>query len=154
MGKIMACSLFAAIVILCSLTHVRSDASDHRYKVGEDVPLYANKVGPFHNPRYIQSISSFFFFFLFSMIRFALNWIRFRISFPARFGLDRTKPINWIGTFWDISSVEVIIIAFLGCRIRIQFQMRMRVNQPNWGIGDGDSELSCQCFGFVQSIEP
>ncbi|KAE8021920.1 hypothetical protein FH972_007767 [Carpinus fangiana] len=50
MGKIMACCLFAAIVILCSLTHVRSDASDHRYKGGEDVPLYANKVGPFHNP--------------------------------------------------------------------------------------------------------
>ncbi|XP_059449260.1 transmembrane 9 superfamily member 3 [Corylus avellana] len=49
MGKIMAC-LFVAIVIVCSLTHVRSDASDHRYKGGEGVPLYANKVGPFHNP--------------------------------------------------------------------------------------------------------
>ncbi|XP_075644369.1 transmembrane 9 superfamily member 2-like isoform X3 [Castanea sativa] len=47
--KIMAC-LVAAIVILCSLTHVRSDASNHRYKEGDDVPLYANKVGPFHNP--------------------------------------------------------------------------------------------------------
>lgn len=31
---------------------VRSDASDHRYKPGDFVPLYANKVGPFHNPRY------------------------------------------------------------------------------------------------------
>ncbi|KAG6720660.1 hypothetical protein I3843_03G072800 [Carya illinoinensis] len=49
MEKIMAC-LVAAMVILCSLTLVRSDASDHRYKAGEDVPLYANKVGPFHNP--------------------------------------------------------------------------------------------------------
>jgi hypothetical protein len=58
----MAC-LVAAIVILCSLTHVRSDASDHRYKGGDDVPLYANKVGPFHNPRYIQSTSSFFVFY-------------------------------------------------------------------------------------------
>ncbi|CAH8353791.1 unnamed protein product [Eruca vesicaria subsp. sativa] len=29
---------------------VRSDASDHRYKEGDTVPLYANKVGPFHNP--------------------------------------------------------------------------------------------------------
>ncbi|KAI5677942.1 hypothetical protein M9H77_08892 [Catharanthus roseus] len=29
---------------------VRSDASDHRYKPGDFVPLYANKVGPFHNP--------------------------------------------------------------------------------------------------------
>ncbi|KAG2715305.1 hypothetical protein I3760_03G070100 [Carya illinoinensis] len=49
MEKIMAC-LVAAMVILCSLTLVSSDASDHRYKAGEDVPLYANKVGPFHNP--------------------------------------------------------------------------------------------------------
>ncbi|CAL0329857.1 unnamed protein product [Lupinus luteus] len=29
---------------------VRSDASDHRYNEGDNVPLYANKVGPFHNP--------------------------------------------------------------------------------------------------------
>jgi uncharacterized membrane protein len=48
--KIMV-SLVGTIVILCSLTHVRSDASDHRYKENDDVPLYANKVGPFHNPR-------------------------------------------------------------------------------------------------------
>lgn len=27
-----------------------ADASNHRYKAGEPVPLYANKVGPFHNP--------------------------------------------------------------------------------------------------------
>ncbi|CAA6664728.1 unnamed protein product [Spirodela intermedia] len=27
-----------------------SDASNHRYSQGEPVPLYANKVGPFHNP--------------------------------------------------------------------------------------------------------
>ncbi|OIV91666.1 hypothetical protein TanjilG_26519 [Lupinus angustifolius] len=32
---------------------VRSDSSDHRYNEGDNVPLYANKVGPFHNPRYI-----------------------------------------------------------------------------------------------------
>eukprot|EP00976_Prorocentrum_cordatum_P111387 1195358-Prorocentrum_minimum.AAC.9 len=25
--------------------------SDHKYKSHEKVPLYANKVGPFHNPR-------------------------------------------------------------------------------------------------------
>ena len=24
---------------------------DHKYKKGEEVKLYANKVGPFHNPR-------------------------------------------------------------------------------------------------------
>ncbi|GMH16117.1 hypothetical protein Nepgr_017958 [Nepenthes gracilis] len=44
--------LMAALVLLicyCPVT-VRSDASDHRYKVGDYVPLYVNKVGPFHNP--------------------------------------------------------------------------------------------------------
>jgi hypothetical protein len=48
--KLVPC-LVVSILIFCSVTHVRSDASDHRYKVGEDVPLYVNKVGPFHNPR-------------------------------------------------------------------------------------------------------
>ncbi|GMY24765.1 transmembrane 9 superfamily member 2-like [Fagus crenata] len=48
--KKITVSLVGTIVILCSLTHVRSDASDHRYKENDDVPLYANKVGPFHNP--------------------------------------------------------------------------------------------------------
>ncbi|KAG6779007.1 hypothetical protein POTOM_015371 [Populus tomentosa] len=47
--KLVPC-LVVSILILCSLTLVRSDASDNRYKVGEDVPLYVNKVGPFHNP--------------------------------------------------------------------------------------------------------
>ncbi|GAV58450.1 EMP70 domain-containing protein [Cephalotus follicularis] len=50
MERQMGCLVAVAIVFLCGLTHVRSDASNHRYKVGDDVPLYANKVGPFHNP--------------------------------------------------------------------------------------------------------
>ncbi|KAF5747991.1 transmembrane 9 superfamily member 4 [Tripterygium wilfordii] len=47
--RIMAC-IVAAVLILCGVSQVRSDGSDHRFKRGEDVPLYANKVGPFHNP--------------------------------------------------------------------------------------------------------
>ncbi|KAJ6752669.1 TRANSMEMBRANE 9 SUPERFAMILY PROTEIN, partial [Salix koriyanagi] len=47
--KLVPC-LVLSIVIFCSVTHVRSVASDHRYTVGDDVPLYVNKVGPFHNP--------------------------------------------------------------------------------------------------------
>jgi major membrane immunogen (membrane-anchored lipoprotein) len=43
--------LVIAVLITCCGTQVRSDASDHRYKEGDPVPLYANKVGPFHNPR-------------------------------------------------------------------------------------------------------
>lgn len=40
-----------AVVALFLADKAISDASDHRYKEGEAVPLYANKVGPFHNPR-------------------------------------------------------------------------------------------------------
>lgn len=52
MEKSTTC-LVSAIVILCCfccINYVTSDASDHRYKEGDFVPFYANKVGPFHNP--------------------------------------------------------------------------------------------------------
>ncbi|KAG5531885.1 hypothetical protein RHGRI_026482 [Rhododendron griersonianum] len=42
--------LVIAIIATCLGSQVRSDASDHRYNRGDPVPLYANKVGPFHNP--------------------------------------------------------------------------------------------------------
>lgn len=51
MGKKIVAVLVVAVLLVCSGSHVRSDASDHRYKSGDQVPLYANKVGPFHNPR-------------------------------------------------------------------------------------------------------
>ncbi|XP_050258700.1 transmembrane 9 superfamily member 3-like [Quercus robur] len=38
------------LMVLFGADQVWSSASDHRYKEGEAVPLYANKVGPFHNP--------------------------------------------------------------------------------------------------------
>ncbi|PQQ15425.1 transmembrane 9 superfamily member 3 [Prunus yedoensis var. nudiflora] len=52
MRKTMAVGVpvIIALLILCGVDLVRSDASDHRYKEGDLVPLYANKVGPFHNP--------------------------------------------------------------------------------------------------------
>jgi transmembrane 9 superfamily protein 3 len=39
------------LLLAFAVAGVLSDGSDHRYKTGEPVPLYANKVGPFHNPR-------------------------------------------------------------------------------------------------------
>lgn len=51
------------LLLVFAAIGARSDGSDHRYKVGDPVPLYANKVGPFHNPRsVISNFSSFFFF--------------------------------------------------------------------------------------------
>lgn len=41
-----------AVVVLACVLGAGADGSDHRYKAGDRVPLYANKVGPFHNPRY------------------------------------------------------------------------------------------------------
>ena len=52
--------LFVGALIFFAAGNVRSDASDHRYKEGDSVPLYANKVGPFHNPRYNDLYSSSF----------------------------------------------------------------------------------------------
>ncbi|CAM8951349.1 unnamed protein product [Rhodiola kirilowii] len=43
-------SIVAVLVLSCVVTQVSADASDHRYKAGDFVPLYANKFGPFHNP--------------------------------------------------------------------------------------------------------
>ncbi|GMI85518.1 hypothetical protein like AT5G37310 [Hibiscus trionum] len=50
MERIMACLVAMAVATLCGVSQVRSSSSDHRYKAGDDVPLYANKVGPYHNP--------------------------------------------------------------------------------------------------------
>lgn len=49
----MGCGNYAVVLVLLffGAMKVRSDSSDHKYKSGEEVPLYANKVGPFHNPR-------------------------------------------------------------------------------------------------------
>lgn len=55
MEKSTACLVNAIVVILCCccccISYVTSDALDHRYKEGDSVPFYTNKVGPFHNPR-------------------------------------------------------------------------------------------------------
>lgn len=40
-----------ALATLSLIAVVRSDGSDHKYKAKDQVPLYANKVGPFQNPR-------------------------------------------------------------------------------------------------------
>ncbi|CAL9167999.1 unnamed protein product, partial [Musa hybrid cultivar] len=42
----------AALLLLLLACGLRAgaDGSNHRYKEGDRVPFYANKVGPFHNP--------------------------------------------------------------------------------------------------------
>ncbi|KAI3895373.1 hypothetical protein MKX03_032586 [Papaver bracteatum] len=52
MKKTMGFFTITTVLIIISTlaTQVRSDGSDHRYKARDPVPLYANKVGPFHNP--------------------------------------------------------------------------------------------------------
>jgi len=48
MGKLYGAVLF---VLLLVGFRVEGYGSGHKYKEGDRVPLYANKVGPFHNPR-------------------------------------------------------------------------------------------------------
>ena len=43
--------VLAALLVCCGISGVASDSSNHRYSKSDVVPLYANKVGPFHNPR-------------------------------------------------------------------------------------------------------
>ncbi|XP_059649751.1 transmembrane 9 superfamily member 2-like isoform X3 [Cornus florida] len=43
-------AILLVAALLCCASQVQSAVSDHRYKAGDPVPLYANKVGPFHNP--------------------------------------------------------------------------------------------------------
>ncbi|KAK8588662.1 hypothetical protein V6N13_087567 [Hibiscus sabdariffa] len=45
-----ACLVALAVASLCCIAPVTSTASDHRYKAGDEVPFFANKVGPFRNP--------------------------------------------------------------------------------------------------------
>ncbi|XP_064961287.1 transmembrane 9 superfamily member 3-like isoform X2 [Musa acuminata AAA Group] len=45
----MELSTLVLLVMACGL-RVGADGTNHRYKEGDHVPLYANKVGPFHNP--------------------------------------------------------------------------------------------------------
>ncbi|KAI4365802.1 hypothetical protein MLD38_021759 [Melastoma candidum] len=52
MASSMTTVLVVAVVFLAAACPdlASADSSDHRYKEGDPVPLYANKVGPFHNP--------------------------------------------------------------------------------------------------------
>ncbi|XP_022638975.1 transmembrane 9 superfamily member 2 isoform X2 [Vigna radiata var. radiata] len=50
MGRSGLALVLAILISFHGTILVRSDGSDHRYKEGDPVPLYANKVGPFHNP--------------------------------------------------------------------------------------------------------
>ncbi|XP_066396442.1 transmembrane 9 superfamily member 2-like [Miscanthus floridulus] len=45
-----AAAALLVLVALAAAGGVAADGSDHRYQMNEPVPLYANKVGPFHNP--------------------------------------------------------------------------------------------------------
>ncbi len=48
--------LGAAGLLLALAAPARGDGSDHRYKLHEEIPLAANKAGPFNNPRCVRTI--------------------------------------------------------------------------------------------------
>lgn len=64
---------FLCLLLLClagvdASSRALLSARDHRYKNNDYVPLYANKVGPFHNPRYMPALLLFLFVFAFFII--------------------------------------------------------------------------------------
>ncbi|KAL9995470.1 putative nonaspanin (TM9SF) [Helianthus debilis subsp. tardiflorus] len=42
--------LLVALLVVYGIEEAESGGSDHKYKPNDEVPIYANKVGPFHNP--------------------------------------------------------------------------------------------------------
>jgi hypothetical protein len=63
---------FLCLLLLClagvdASSRALLSARDHRYKNNDYVPLYANKVGPFHNPRYMPALFVCFCFFIISV---------------------------------------------------------------------------------------
>nr|XP_034908454.1 transmembrane 9 superfamily member 2-like isoform X3 [Populus alba] len=48
--KILPATLFVSVLLVLSVDQASSDESDHRYRQGDQVPFYVNKVGPFYNP--------------------------------------------------------------------------------------------------------
>ena len=51
MRSLLRDNVVTVIALGFLVCRVSAGASDHKYKDGQAVPLYANKVGPFHNPR-------------------------------------------------------------------------------------------------------
>ncbi|XAR64507.1 hypothetical protein NMG60_11024880 [Bertholletia excelsa] len=49
MEESSAILLVVFLSISCA-SEIKSDVKNHRFKAGDQVPFYANKVGPFHNP--------------------------------------------------------------------------------------------------------
>lgn len=42
--------LVITVILVGTFSPIMSDAINHKYQKGDSVPLYANKIGPFHNP--------------------------------------------------------------------------------------------------------
>ena len=99
MEKSLATYIVTVVFLLFSgVIQVRSDASDHRYKAGEQVPLYANKVGPFHNPRSLSV--SFLFFSLFFLSNFLVYAYFLCFGYVFEFNLKCSISAWFIKFYW------------------------------------------------------
>lgn len=52
MSKVEALKISLILLLLTNLRSISSSLDNHRYNVGDHVPLFVNKVGPLNNPRY------------------------------------------------------------------------------------------------------
>ena len=105
MERIRACLVALAVVSLCGVAQVRSSSSDHRYKAGVEVPLYANKVGPFHNPRYSFLPSGF-------GSQLGISKFEFPLTFFVCFSLIYSETYRYFDFPFCSSGLFVSILAF------------------------------------------
>lgn len=59
-SPVLATVLVVVLVLVGSGAEVAASASDHKYKEKDKVPLYANKIGPFNNPRLVLYVTDKF----------------------------------------------------------------------------------------------
>lgn len=68
MGRMIS-ELVVPFQLLLMVALSLASPNDHRYNIGDEVPLFVNKVGPLNNPRYPSN----WFFFLLSLWHFLLR---------------------------------------------------------------------------------
>ena len=101
----MSSLLVLSIILAFSFGFSASSPSNHRYNAGDHVPLFVNKVGPLHNPRYFSVSAQIFhsnakvlIFSLLSMvwtIKFLFLWYISAILFCIAVRLTGTMTCHF-----------------------------------------------------------
>lgn len=92
---------------------VSASPSNHIYNVGQNVPFFVNKLGPFNNPRSLSFIH-FHFHSIFIFIQFLIISFSFTVKHINTINYHSANQVNysnWVSIF--ISSCSKIKIKLL-----------------------------------------